>query len=110
MFMSRRHRGFALCGLIWCVFSAPAFAQDVEADTRAELLAKLREQKAQALQPYEPKGVEKALLYIEENRIIERLTIADGWYPRFGGLTTGGGFAAGVGYRKHLFDEELFLN
>ncbi len=90
---------------------APAvMAQDVEADSRAELLAKMREQKAQALQPYEPKGIEKALLYIEENRIIERLTIADGWYPRIGGLTTGGGFAGGAGYRKHLFNDQLFVN
>src|SRR5919107_980657 len=87
-----------------------AIAQDVEADSRAELLAKMREQKAQALQPYEPKGIEKALLYIEDNRIIERLTIADGWYPRIGGLTTGGGFAGGAGYRKHLFNDQLFVN
>ena len=98
---------FAIVGVLCAL---PAFAQDVEADSRAELLAKLREEKAKALQPYEPKGVEKALLYIEENRIIERLTIADGWYPRIGGLTTGGGFAAGAGYRKHLFNDQLFLN
>jgi hypothetical protein len=96
-----------LFGSLLC---ASAAAQDIEADTRAELLAKLREQKAKALQPYKPKGIEKALLYIEEHRIIERLTIADGWYPRIGGLTTGGGFAGGAGYRKHLFDDQLFLN
>jgi hypothetical protein len=89
--------------------SAPALAQEIDADTRAELLAKLREQKAQALQPYEPSAIEKALLYVEEHRIIERLTIADGWYPRIGGLTTGGGFAGGAGYRKHLFDDQLLV-
>jgi len=92
------------------ILAVPASAQEPEAESRAELLAKIREQKAQALQPYKPKGIEKALLYIEEHRIIERLTIADGWYPRIGGLTTGGGFAGGVGYRKHLFDDQLFLN
>jgi hypothetical protein len=92
------------------LLATTARAQEPEAATRAELLAQMREQKAKALQPYEPTGIEKALLYIEHHRIIERLTIADGWYPRFGGLTTGGGFAAGVGYRKHLFDDELFLN
>jgi outer membrane protein assembly factor BamA len=100
---------FVGCGLVVLLATA-ARAQEPEAATRAELLALLREQKAKALQPYEPKGIEKALLYIENQRIIERLTIADGWYPRFGGLTTGGGFAAGVGYRKHLFNDELFLN
>jgi hypothetical protein len=90
--------------------AAPASAQEPEATSRVELLAKIREQKAQNLQPNKPKGMEKALLYIEEHRIIDRLTIADGWYPRIGGMTTGGGFAAGVGYRKHLFDDQLFVN
>ena len=102
-------RSIAFLGVAALV-SPAAIAQDVEADSRAELLAKMREQKAQALQPYEPKGIEKALLYIEDNRIIERLTIADGWYPRIGGLTTGGGFAGGAGYRKHLFNDQLFVN
>jgi hypothetical protein len=70
----------------------------------------VREQKAKAVRPPEPKGIEKALLYIERNRIIERLTVADGWYPRIGGLATGGGFAGGAGYRKHLFDDEMLVN
>jgi outer membrane protein assembly factor BamA len=96
--------------LISCLLAAPASAQEPEPATRAELLAQIREQKAQNLQPAEPKGVEKALLYIEKHRLIERLTIADGWYPRIGGLTTGGGFAGGVGYRKHVMGERLFLN
>jgi outer membrane protein assembly factor BamA len=96
--------------LLVVLIGAPAGAQEPEADTRAELLAKMREQKAKVLQPYKPTGIERALLYIEEHRIIERLTIADGWYPRIGGLATGGGFAGGVGYRKHLFDDLLFLN
>ena len=51
-------------------------------ETRAELLAQMREQKAKSLQPYTPKGAEKVLLYVEENRILERLTVADGFYPR----------------------------
>jgi outer membrane protein assembly factor BamA len=96
--------------LVCGVLAVPASAQEPEAASRAELLEKIRQQKAQNLQPNEPKGMEKALLYIEEHRLIERLTIADGWYPRIGGLTTGGGFAGGAGYRKHLFDDQLFLN
>ena len=101
---------YALVALACGILVAPASAQEPEAASREELLAKIREQKAQNLQPYKPKGMEKALLYIEEHRILERLTIADGWYPRIGGLTTGGGFAGGAGYRKHLFDDQLFLN
>lgn len=110
MLISRRAPRFLLCALMCCALGAPAAAQDVEADSRAELLAKLREQKAKALQPYEPKGIEKALLYIEEHRIIERLTIADGWYPIIGSLQTGAGLAGGVGYRKHFLNDELFVN
>src|ERR671925_27132 len=96
--------------IIVLILAGPAAAQDAAVNSREELLAKLREQKAQNLQPYKPKGIERALLYIEEHRLIERLTIADGWYPRIGGLTTGGGFAGGAGYRKHLFDDRLFVN
>lgn len=92
------------------ILAGPASAQEPEAASREELLAKIREQKAQALQPYKPKGIEKALLYIEEHRIMERLTIADGWYPRIGGLTTGGGFAGGAGYRRHLFHDRFLFN
>lgn len=101
---------FVLLAIVSITVAAPASGQEPDAASRAELLAKMREQKAQVLQPYKPKGIEKALLYIEEHRIVERLTVADGWYPRIGGMTTGGGFAAGVGYRKHLFDDQLFLN
>ncbi|MGH9348608.1 MAG: BamA/TamA family outer membrane protein [Vicinamibacterales bacterium] len=102
-----RHLLFALACLL---LAAPAAAQDPEPATRAELLERMREQKARNLQPAEPKGIEKTLLYIEKHRILERLSIADGWYPRIGGLTTGGGFAGGAGYRKHLVDDRLFLN
>ena len=104
----------SLLGLIVClVVSIPVVAQDQqdqEPATRAELLAKMRAQKAQNLQPAKPTGIERALLYMEEHRILERLTIADGWYPRIGGLTTGGGFAGGAGYRKHVLNDQLFLN
>jgi hypothetical protein len=97
-----------IAGLLLC---GPAFAQDEPiAATRAELLAKMRAQKAEVLRPLEPKGVERALLYIEKHRLLERLTVADGWYPLIGRLTTGAGFAAGAGYRKHLANDRLFLN
>jgi len=97
-----------LCSCLLIVSGASA--QEPEAESRAELLEKIREQKARALRPYEPSRVEKALLYVEKHRLVERLTIIDGWYPRIGGMTTGGGFAGGAGYRKHFFGNELFLN
>jgi outer membrane protein assembly factor BamA len=106
----------ALAAALALLYAGPARAQAnatpaaAPADSRAELLAKIREQKAQALEPYKPTGVEKALLYMEDNRILERLSVADGWYPRFGGLATGSGFAGGVGFRNHMLHDTMFFN
>lgn len=102
--------GAAATVLALLLQASPAGAQDIEARTRAELLARIREQKAKTLGPPKPTGVERALLYIEKNRILERFTVGDGWYPRIGGLATGGGFAGGLGYRKHVLGDELLLN
>jgi hypothetical protein len=46
---------------------------------------------------------DKAKAWAERTKIIERLNgDVDGWYPRLGGMTRGGGFAIGPGYRKHV--------
>jgi outer membrane protein assembly factor BamA len=95
--------------VVWCLAVAGAGEASAQ-QTRAEELAARRAEKAKNLEPYKPKGPERVLLYIEEKRIIERLTEGDGLYPRIGGLTTGSGFAAGVGYRKHFADDEVFLD
>jgi hypothetical protein len=103
-------RCLCLCVVASGLSYAPVFAQEPIAETRAELLEKMREQKAGALRPAEPKGVERALLYIEKHRILERFTVADGWYPLIGRLTTGAGLAGGAGYRKHLMNDQFFFN
>jgi hypothetical protein len=101
----------ALGSALVCLFLAgPATAQEPEAATRAELLAKMRAQKAQVVRPYQPKGLEKLLLYVDEHRLIDRLTVADGWYPTFGGPITGSGIGGGVGYRRHFLHDELFVD
>jgi hypothetical protein len=47
----------------------------------------------------------------DETQIIERLNgDIDGWYPRLGGMTRGGGFAIGPGYRFHVTDEGIFVD
>jgi hypothetical protein len=47
--------------------------------------------------------VDKAKRWAEEHQIIERISgEVDGWYPRLGGMTRGGGFALGPGYRLRL--------
>jgi outer membrane protein assembly factor BamA len=49
--------------------------------------------------------VDKAKGWAEKHQIIERLNgDVDGWYPRLGGMTRGGGFAIGPGYRFHAGD------
>src|SRR5688572_25882677 len=46
---------------------------------------------------------DKAKNWAERSQIVERLNgDVDGWYPRLGGMTRGGGFALGPGYRRHL--------
>jgi hypothetical protein len=47
--------------------------------------------------------VDEAKEWAEDTQIVERLNgEIDGWYPRLGGMTRGGGFALGPGYRTHL--------
>jgi hypothetical protein len=78
----------------------PARAQE-EPDTRAGLLREAREKKAEALSQPQPGAIERALLLIENERILERLlNPAEGFYPKVGNITPGSGFAGGPAYRK----------
>ena len=55
--------------------------------------------------------VDKAKRWAERTQIIERLNgDIDGWYPRLGGMTRGGGIAAGPGYRFHVGDTLVDLS
>jgi hypothetical protein len=74
-----------------------SFAQTEQPATRAEALRKEREEKQQALIPNERDGLQRGLDYVE-NRALFLLT-REGFYPKIGSLTTGSGFAAGLGFR-----------
>ena len=53
----------------------------------------------------EPGFVDKAKQWADDHQLMERLNgDVDGWYPRLGGMTRGGGFAFGPGYRQHIGD------
>ena len=53
----------------------------------------------------EPGFVDKAKNWAQDHQLMERLNgDIDGWYPRLGGMTRGGGFAFGPGYRLHWND------
>jgi outer membrane protein assembly factor BamA len=102
---SRWRPACLLAVLSTVVFTAAAHAQQSRADAIEQQIA----DKAQQARPYEPGKLERALLFIEENNVLRRLSAsADGWYPRLGGLTTGSGFAIGPGYRKYFQRDGVF--
>lgn len=71
-------------------------------ETRQEALRRLREAKAERATPYRAGGLERGLVKIENDRLLEDwLSIGEGgrYYLRFGGITTGAGLAAGPGLR-----------
>lgn len=95
-----RPLGQAMLALVLSAFIVPpAVAQDAE--TRAEELRRRREEKAQALEPPKPSGLERWLLRLEDGRLFERLlNPPEGFYPKIGNVSPGSGFAGGPGYRK----------
>lgn len=109
--------GATLLAIFLLIVARPATAQDVEAApppqpqaaTRAEVAALEREAKSEQLTPYQPGRLERALIWIENDRVLERLlNPAEGFYPKLGTVTPGGGFALGPGYRRpELFGEPV---
>lgn len=79
--------------------ATPTLAQ--EPLTRADALRIEREAKAARLAPPESPRAERALVWLENGRVLERL-LADpvGFHPVLGSVTSGGGFAVGPGYRR----------
>ena len=98
-------RLFALTVLVAGLLPGQALAQQ----TRAELLEQQRAERAGGLHAYEPGQIEKALLYLDEKRILDRLgQRMSGVYPIIGDFTTGSGLALGVGFRHGLPGTNLF--
>lgn len=91
-------RTLALAALLAWLVPGSAWAQD----TRAELLAERRAERARHVQPYEPNSIERGLLYVEDEHILDFLQGLGGIYPRFGGFTTGSGLAFGAGVRRAI--------
>jgi len=79
---------------------SPAWAQDPQ--TREEANRQRREANVKNTRPYESSGLERALDFAENKAlfVIDR----EGLYPKLGSLTTGSGFAYGLGFR----DRDLF--
>jgi outer membrane protein assembly factor BamA len=82
--------------------SSVAWSQ--EPSTREEADRQRREQQAKEVKPYEPNRVERALKFAEDKAIF--ILDREGFHPKLGTLTTGSGFAYGLGFR----DRDLFSN
>ena len=82
--------------------SSAAWSQ--EPATREEADRQRRDEKAKETKPYEPNGFEKAMDFAEDRAIF--ILDREGFHPKLGSLTTGSGFAYGLGFR----DRDLFSN
>ena len=81
-------------------FVDPVRTTAQEPETRADVLRREREEKAQQLQPPQPGRMERLLLDLERGRFMERLlNPPEGLYPRIGNITAGSGISFGPGYR-----------
>lgn len=81
------------------VLSSSAAAQEPE--SRAEELRQQRAEKAKQTKPPQPGSLERGLLWLENERLFERLlNPPEGLYPKVGNVTTGSGFGIGPGYRR----------
>jgi hypothetical protein len=103
-------------GILPAVFVGCCFAQDpvstsadrIDPATRAAQIEAAREQKAAALTPDKPQGLEHDLDVFEEKEILQRLTLGvAGFRAHLGGLITGSGFAAGPEYYRHLLHDQV---
>jgi hypothetical protein len=100
--LSRVQPLWPLALVVSLMATASAYAQ--EPASRAEADRQRRQEKASHAEPYEPNGFEKAMHLLEDRAIF--VVGREGFYPKLGSLTTGSGFAYGVGYR----DRDLFNN
>lgn len=86
-----------MCLTIGVLASAlPAIAQE----TRADVIAEEQAEKATRLRPYEPSRAQRLI-----TRGLRGFTAPPpGFYPTFGSIYSGGGFALGPGYRRYYGD------
>ncbi len=85
----------------WLLSQAGASAQSAPPPaTRAEALEAQRA--ARELTPGVDRQtwLERALFFVEEKRVFQRLNPPEGFYPRFGSIVNGSGFGVGGGYRR----------
>jgi len=95
-------RGSLTSAALVLVAAVPLAAQE----TRAEVLARQRAEKASQLEAYQPQKLEKALLWIEEHDPLKKIAPHNGFFVQYGytGKPVGSGMAVGAGWRHDLLD------
>jgi len=103
--MKARAWVFAL-GLV--AFASVAHAQQQSTETPAAAIDQRGPAAPARRQPDEPSFADKARQWADDTQIMGRIAgTVDGWYPRFGGLTSGSGLGVGPGYRTHVLGNVL---
>ena len=97
-------RPFLIFVLLFAVAAVPrgAGGQTTEPSTRAEALQQQREEKQRSLTPNRPDNLQRGMDFAEDRALL--ILTRENLYPKIGTLTTGSGFAFGVGFR----DRDLF--
>jgi len=75
-----------------------AFAQTSEPDSRQAAVEQAQSEKAGSLHPYVPSRAERLITQLE-NALVNATTT---WHPYFQNAYSGGGFALGAGYMRHV--------
>jgi hypothetical protein len=97
-------RGIVRAAVVAAALASPAAVAAQESRTAS--LEKLREEKAAALQPYQPGAIERTLLFVERVDPMRKIAPHNGFFVQYGytGKPVGSGIGASVGYRHDLFD------
>jgi hypothetical protein len=95
--MDHQFLGRVAAGALALAFgcSTPSWAQ-----TRADEIARQQEEKARTAKPDQPSRGEVFFGQFEQGKWF--VGVPRGWYPIFGSIYPGGGFAPGGGYRHHI--------
>jgi hypothetical protein len=100
---------WALAIFVTGALCAGSAATAAAQESRSAAIEQSEAERARTASPYQPGKIEKIINYVDSRELVQRLDDGDGFFPRLGGITTGGGFALGAGYRRHVLDDRLRL-
>lgn len=98
--MSQADRRCRCCSLLAALVTTAFAAAPLAAQTRADEIARQQDEKARAAAPDKPNKAEAFFERLEEGNWFAGPP--RGWYPIFGSIYYGSGFAPGVGYRHYI--------